>query len=168
MCAAIKRWFSAVNKVIPRHSLSPSTTRFQIPPYQRRNANWRWRAIFNSMLIIATKTRSCSGRPIPGRNNHPSFAVRAMLLKKQLIYKMAISRKRLRYRRLKKLYIQIRTAALLGVLCLGNSALKLKAINFKYGKPRPVWQIAAVGLMQPTVPQKWRLEIPALKFTLSV
>lgn len=77
-----------------------------------------------------------------------------MLLKKQLVYKMAISRKRLCHRCLKKLYIQIRTATVLGVLCPGNSALKLNAINFKYGKPRPVQQVPAAGLTQPTVPQK--------------
>lgn len=39
------------------------------------------------MLIIAIKTRSCSGRPILGRNNHPSFLAVAVLLEKKLIYK---------------------------------------------------------------------------------
>lgn len=52
-------------------------------------------AIFNSMLIIAIKTRSCSARPVLGRNNHPSFVAVAVLLEKKLIYKMAISRKKL-------------------------------------------------------------------------
>lgn len=46
------------------------------------------------MLIITIKTRSCSGRPILERNNHPSFVAVAVLLEKKLIYKMAISRKK--------------------------------------------------------------------------
>lgn len=90
------RWFSVVNQVIPRHSLFPRKTPSQTAQYQRHySANWRCGAIFNSMLIIAIKTRSCSGRPILGRNNHPSFVAVAVLLEKKLIYKMAISRKKL-------------------------------------------------------------------------
>lgn len=157
-----------VNKAIRRHSLLPSKTRSQIARYQSHHVNWRCGAIFNSMLIIATKTRSCSRRLILGRNNHPSFVVLAVLLKKKLVYKMAISRNRLCYCCLKKLYIQICTATGLGALCLGNSALKLNPINFKHREPRFVQQIPAVGLMQPTISQKWSLEIPALKFMLSV
>lgn len=54
------------------------------------------------MQIITTKNRSRSGKPIPGRNNHPSFVVLAVVLAKELIYKMAFSIKRLRYHLPKK------------------------------------------------------------------
>lgn len=168
LCATIKCWFSVVKKLILRHSLLLRKMRSQITRYQRHSINGRCRVIFNSVLIITTKNRSCSGRLMPGRNNHPYFVVLAVLLKKKLIYKMAISRKRLCCPCLKMMYIQIRTATALGVLCLGNYTLEWNIINLKYGKPPPVAQIQAVGLMQPTVPQKWCLEIPALKFMLLV
>lgn len=54
------------------------------------------------MQIITTKNRSRSGKPIPGRNNHPSFVVLVVVLAKELIYKMAFSIKRLRYHLPKK------------------------------------------------------------------
>lgn len=154
LCATIKCWFSMVKKLIPKHSLLLGKMGSQIAQYRRRSANERCRVIFNSMLIIETKNRSCSRRLMLGRNNHPSFVVLAVLLKEKLIYKMAIARKILCCPCLKMMYIQIRTATALGVLCLGNYILGWNVINLNYGKPPPLEQMQAVELMQPTVPQK--------------
>jgi len=66
-------------------------------------------------LIICklTKSRSCSEKPIPGRNYHPSFVVLVVVLEKKLIYKMAISTRRLPYHCPKKARMQIHTTTAL-------------------------------------------------------
>lgn len=88
------------------------------------------------MLIIAIKTRSCSGRPILGRNNHPSFGAVVVLLEKNLIYKMAISRKKLLLLPDKAIYSDTFWGALSGKFLLETKGYKPQI----WEKPHPLHQ----------------------------